>query len=71
MRKNFNLSDEEFIICMSYILQQKNNYISELKIALKNNAQECLTEYYQREIDKINDFEDRLSLKFKIKLFEG
>lgn len=68
MRKNFNLSDEEFIICMSYILQQKNNYISELNIAIKNNAHECLTEYYQREIDKINDFEDRLSLKFNIKL---
>jgi hypothetical protein len=68
MRKNFNLNDEEFIICMSYILQQKNNYISELEIALKNNSNECLTEYYQREIDKINDFEDRLSLKFNIKI---
>jgi hypothetical protein len=68
MRKNFNLSDEEFIICMSYILQQKNNYISELEIARKNKAQECLIDFYQIEIDKINDFEDRLSLKFKIKL---
>jgi hypothetical protein len=68
MRTNYNLNDEEFIICMSYILQQKNNYISELEIALKNNSNECLTEYYQREIDKINDFEDRLSLKFNIKI---
>jgi hypothetical protein len=68
MRTNYNLNDEEFIICMSYILQQKNNYISELRIALKNNSNECLTEYYQREIDKINDFEDRLSLKFNIKI---
>jgi hypothetical protein len=68
MRKNFNLSSEEFSVCMDYILQQKNNYLSELEIAIKNKSHECLIEYYQREIDKINDFEDRLSLKFNIKI---
>jgi hypothetical protein len=68
MRKNYNLSDEEFVICMVYVRNQKNNYISELDMALKNNYSDCLTDYYQKEIDKINAFEDRLSLKFKINL---
>lgn len=68
MRKNYNLSDEEFVTCMVYVLQQKNNYISELEMALKNNYNECLTDYYQKQIDKINAFENRLNLKFKINL---
>jgi phage-related tail protein len=61
--KNFKLTEEQFILLTANSLTLKNNYIREMD---KAEHQE-LKDYYQKEVDKINDLFDQLNDKFKTK----
>jgi hypothetical protein len=59
--KNFKLTEEQFILLTANSLTLKNNYIREMD---KAEHQE-LKDFYQKEIDRINELFDSLNFKFK------
>jgi DNA-directed RNA polymerase specialized sigma54-like protein len=59
--KNFKLTEEQFILLTANSLTLKNNYIREMN---KAEHQE-LKDFYQKEIDRINELFDSLNFKFK------
>jgi len=63
--KNFKLNEQEMIQFMSYVLRMKNRLIGDLEDGKKNNYHEEFINYYQKEVDEINNFEDSINSKFK------
>ena len=59
--KNFKLTEEQFVLLTANSLTLKNNYIREMD---KAEHQE-LKDFYQKEIDRINELFDSLNFKFK------
>jgi hypothetical protein len=59
--KNFKLTEEQFILLTTNSLTLKNNYICEI---VKAEHQE-LKDFYQKEIDRINELFDSLNFKLK------
>jgi DNA-directed RNA polymerase specialized sigma54-like protein len=59
--KNFKLTEEQFVLLTANSLTLKNNYIREMN---KAEHQE-LKDFYQKEIDRINELFDSLNFKFK------
>lgn len=63
--KTYKLTEDEFVTLMSYHLRLKNNAIKNLQYSTDNNHAKELINYYQREIDTLNEFADRMNEKFK------
>ena len=59
--KNFKLTEEQFILQTANSLTLQNNYIREMD---KAEHQE-LKDFYQKEIDRINELFDSLNFKLK------
>jgi len=59
--KNFKLTEEQFVLLTANSLTLRNNYIREMD---KAEHQE-LKDFYQKEIDRINELFDSLNFKFK------
>jgi len=59
--KTFNLTEEQFVLLTANTNFLRNNFIREM-----NNTEFAeVKEYYQKEIDRINELFDELNLKFK------
>jgi hypothetical protein len=59
--KNFKLTEEQFILLTANSLTLRNNYIREMD---KAEHQE-VKDFYQKEIDRINELFDSLNFKLK------
>jgi hypothetical protein len=59
--KNFKLTGEQLVLLTANSLTLRNNYIREMD---KAEHQE-LKDFYQKEIDRINELFDSLNFKFK------
>jgi hypothetical protein len=59
--KNFKLPEEQFILLTANSLTLRNHFNSEMN---KAEHQE-LKDFYQKEIDRINELFDSLNFKFK------
>ena len=57
----FKLTEEQFVLLTVNTLTLRNTYVYEMD---KAEHQE-LKDYYQKEVDKINDLFDQLNDKFK------
>lgn len=62
--KNFNLTEEQFILSTAYLNTLRNIYINEME----NTKSKEIKYYYQKEIDKINYLFDDFNTKFKTSL---
>ena len=58
--KNFKLTEEQFVLLNANSLTLRNNYIREM-----DKAEQEVKDFYQKEIDKINELFDLLNSKFK------
>lgn len=57
----FKLTEEQFILLTANSLTLKNNYIREMDKA----EHQMVKDFYQKEIDRINELFDSLNSKFK------
>ena len=55
------ITEEQFVLLTAYSLTLRNNYIHEMDKA----EYKTVKDYYQKEIDKINELFDSLNSKFK------
>ena len=58
---NFKLTEEQFVLLTANSLTLRNNYIREMD---KAEHQE-LKDFYQKEIDRMNELFDSLNFKLK------
>lgn len=59
--RNFELTEEQFVLLTANTLSLRNNFIKEME----DTEYTGVKEYYQKEIDKINTLFDELNFQFK------
>ena len=62
--KTYKLNEEEFNTLMSYCLRLKNNAIGDLQNGIEQNYHQEFLDYYKKEIERFNQFEDKINAKF-------
>ena len=57
------MTKDQLVISTSHSLRLRNIFVKELNDAIKNNSISELIEFYQKEVDEINNHLDSLGIK--------